>query len=177
MYSNLSHLALTKQMSIRCEHLSSHPNLKENYEALVRYSILHRSRHYFKINKKGRDLKALMQADEELQNIDDTSNSTSSVAQKRKRAMNASGMDKIVQAVEKLPTARCHDCKDSLPSARLHACLECTFIGCLKLHMKDHRSVHSFWMDFNNCAICTMQLIQSVPSAKNIATTNHLSAY
>ncbi|KAJ3344599.1 hypothetical protein HDU91_000181, partial [Kappamyces sp. JEL0680] len=108
----------------------------------------------------GRELKALLQADEDLLNAaQDTlaspaaeeSSQAITAAKRKKRAMAASGMAEIIAQVEK--------CGESLPSCRLHACLECVFIGCWRDHIQSHarEKQHAFLMDFNNCNVWCCQ--------------------
>lgn len=113
-----------------CAHIqllskSKQTELLSNYKTIVRYSLLYRSRHYFKITKKGtfsyiedfslssgagKELKALLQADDELfnelsiMNNEESNLSTQSAnsTHRKRKALQASGMDEIINHIDKV---------------------------------------------------------------------------
>ena len=149
-----------------CGHLNAPKNYKDllkSYTSITRYSLLYRHKLSLKINKRGRELRAIYKVDnpepekEIAMTTDSQQQAVVSVAQQKKKALVASGMEKVVLGVEKLPTPRCTDCNDLMASARLSCCLECVYIGC-KSHIQKHAQQlnHKFLVDFVELVIyCT----------------------
>ena len=168
-----SEASFTKQ-AMSCGHLKQAKNYKEllkSFSAIARYSLLYRNKQSLRINKKGKELRALLKVDNPEGEMNNSSSSQQqqvvSTAQQKKKALQASGMERVVASVEKLPTPKCTDCNDIMASARLHCCLECIHIGCYGTHMNKHyeSTKHQFYMDFVHCNVYCCECRDYVYSA------------
>ncbi|KAI8898250.1 hypothetical protein BC833DRAFT_648913 [Globomyces pollinis-pini] len=103
----------------------------------------------------------MLQVDEGDDILDSVnSNQNQKNQQKRKKALQASGMEKTITMVEKLPVACCNQCNDLMALGRLHACLHCVYMGCwVKDHIKPHlrEKSHNFALDFSQCTLYCLQ--------------------
>ena len=142
-----------------CGHLKQSKNYKEllkSFSAISRYSLLYRNKLSLKVNKKGKELRAVLKVDNpEPEIVNSNTSQNSSTSQQKKKALQASGMEKVISGVEKLPTPKCSECEEFMFSSRLHCCLECVYTGCMSSHMNKHYQAtnHGFAVDFVNLTV------------------------
>ncbi|KAJ3118549.1 hypothetical protein HK098_005905 [Nowakowskiella sp. JEL0407] len=99
-------------------------DLADSYRVCVRYALSYKNRHNLRLGPKE---KKFLKLHEDVSAVPGPSKP------KKKRT---GTVEKIVQAIEKLPMPLCCSCDDC--SGRIYACLQCVFVGCWNIHMKQH---------------------------------------